>query len=74
MKDSNILFYEGVKLIINQLEEFKVLKWLYEISNFEPSVSKEDIKIKMTDEWKQKHESKINKKFIYNFRIYFNFL
>ena len=65
---NNILFDEGMKLIIKNLDIFNVFKRLFEISEFEILTSKEDIKVQMSDECKEKIHNIINKNFPINQR------
>ena len=53
---NNLLFCEGMKLIIEQLDIFNVFRQLYKLSKQELILSEDDIKAQMTDECKQKLE------------------
>ena len=49
---NNIFFYEGMKLIMENLDIFNVFRRLYELSKFERMISKEEVKDQMSDESK----------------------
>ena len=58
---NNILYDEGMKLIIEQLNIFNVFRRLFEISKIELLISEEDMKTQMSDECKRNIERIINK-------------
>ena len=60
---NNILFDEGMKLIMENLDIFNVFKRLYELSKLELLLSEEEIKAQMSDECKQKVFKMINKNY-----------
>ena len=60
---NNILFDEGMKLIMENLDIFNVFKRLYELLKLELLLSEDDIKAQMSDECKQKLFKMINKNY-----------
>jgi len=60
---NNILFDEGMKLIMENLDIFNVFKRLYELSKLKLLLSEDDIKAQMSDECKQKLFKMINKNY-----------
>ena len=58
---NNILYDEGMKIIIEQLNIFNVFRRLFEISKIELLISEEDMKTQMSDECKRNIERIINK-------------
>ena len=58
---NNILFYEGMKLIIKNLDIFNAFRRFYELSKIKTMISEKDIETQMSDECKQKLENIINK-------------
>ena len=58
---NNILYDEGMKLIIEQLDIFNVFRRLFEISKFDLYLSEKDIKTQMSYECRLKLENIISK-------------
>ena len=58
---NNILFDEGMKLIIKNLDIFNAFRRFYELSKIKSMISEKDIETQMSDECKQKLENIINK-------------